>query len=135
MAVKTRLQGKIGKSAGRRTPVVVSIARLTIFISGSAAAIPRRIPAPTAAIYSASCRPISRLPVNPMVFKIPRFLYSCSIPPAMLYPRIIITPPQKDECKCCHQGTECVLQNHHKSFYCGSAVHKFRILGKGCVFI
>ena len=87
ITVNAPKHGRTGKSSGRRIPVVVTVILPTILTAGNAASIPSRIPAPILRPYCTSVSRMSWFPVNPVVFRTPKFLYSCSTMPVMLCPR------------------------------------------------
>ena len=92
-------QGRSGKRTGSRTPVVVTVIRLTIPVIGTAKSIPRMMPTPIVTPYCTSSCPESFLPVKPRVFKIPKFFHSCSTRPEILCPITAIATPSKTTAK------------------------------------
>ena len=66
--------------------MVVTIIWLIRPDTGTARSIPITTPLPTAVIYCVITCPASCFPVNPMVFRMPKFFHSCSTSPEMLCP-------------------------------------------------
>ena len=95
----TPIPGRTGKRIGSRTPVVVTVIRLTIPAAGTDKSIPKMTPPPIDAPYCISSWPESCLPVKPRVFKIPRFFHSCSTRPEMLCPITAIATPSRTAAK------------------------------------